>query len=528
VRSLAIAGIAALAIAAVVVVQGDIPPPGAHGPAATPEVLRSGASASGATEATERSALLTPLAVWIEDSSGQPIGGCHVRAMHRATLDPGGGVREGITTDSGVVHLSVPPADQPYLILANWTVRTLPDRARNAADVDVHDGPVDLRLVLDRLDSSLEVQVFDDLGQPVAGWPVQVNHEERVASTGANGTVLFEHLPAGDRSVDLGVPTGPAADLVPPASPRQTVRLLSRQLSRVRFVVERMGSLEVTLPEGTADGFAAVVALRPEGAQQRSGPRAMPIAAGRTATFPGLRPGEYWLTAQCGAATDWNCVHCDRVVVDSGARTTHRLQVERYPGTLVGTVVEVGGRGVAGAPVWAFLLGPRGERLAAKQVLTGADGRFELRGIPDADVRCLVDVEAIQAANYCMFRQGPMPFCTLPWPARDVVLRLERGHRLVGRVLRACDGKPMADEPVYLQHVDWVSSRRACTRHDQERPRMIDSALDVGWFEFAHLEPGEYEVWCGEGTNRASAKFSIDDDRHAQREVSVTLQWAAP
>lgn len=531
-RVLASAAVAVIAVTAVAVCGGvplDLPPP--VEPATVVASTGTAPAAQGRVgaraEKAERSAVLTAVLVGIEDAEGQPVGGCHVRAMHRATEDPGGGVREGISDANGVVRLSVPPADQPYLILANWAERYLPQLGRAAASLEVRSDPVESRLALTHLDSRLLVAVVDDRGEAVVGWPVHVNHEDRVVETDRSGAAYFEHLPAGDRAVDLGTPASLGGDLVLPTASRQTVCLVSQHQSIVQFVVERHGSLVVTLPD-RCDGFAGEVTLRPQVQQPKWGPRTLPIAAGGTATFVGLRPGDYWLTATCGPAADWNCRHCDRLVVRSGEQTSHPLRVERLQGTLAGTVVDADGRGVAGAPVWAFLLGVRGDRLAAKHVLSGADGRFELRGIPEAELRCLVDVESIGASNYRMFRRGRMPFLTLPGPTREVVLGLEPGHRLVGRVLRKRDGKPLAGEPVYLQHVDWSSSRRAITRHDQERPRRMDSALDVGWFEFGNLEPGAYEVWCGEGAHRAVAQFSIaadGADRAPGAAVEVVLHW---
>jgi hypothetical protein len=493
-----------------------------------------GASAAGQFESADpvtalepatpvRTEALTDVALRASDPEGRPIEGADVFVVSRVLGDRGAGRRSAVTDEIGSASLSLPPTHEPYLILVNWHHRTLADRTRAAVEATVDGGDrVDLHVVLEPLEGSLDVQVTDDVGQPIENALVQVNHEARTARTDRNGIAVFAHLPARDLPVDIELPAEVAVMFGGAHPARQTARLASRHVTRLAFVAERAGSLEVALPADAAAAGAEVELMAGDGYRRWIHLRQSAPAQG-TVTFTSLPTGRYWVSARCAPGSSWNCPRRDLVAVASGSAVKHELRLAREPGVFSGTVVDENFRPVPRAPVCVFRIGSLGASVGAKLQVTGEDGCFAFRGMPAVPLLYVIDVESMVDGNFRSGGEQGEPFRSVPGPTESVLVRLLPGHRLLGKVVNRDSGNPVAAVAVYMQRRGSKLQRRAYSRSDQRRPRPCDSVLDVGWFEFANLAPGTYDVWCGDNASPAGHEVTFVEGPKAAPDAQVVL-----
>ncbi|MEZ5966135.1 MAG: carboxypeptidase-like regulatory domain-containing protein [Planctomycetota bacterium] len=452
-----------------------------------------------------RRQVLAPVDVQVCDEFGLAVAGTDVFAQCRVADDPGGGVRDGTTDARGVAHLSLPIADFPWLVQANWRQRTHADHGRAAADLSVCDGDArEVVLRLAKLDASLLVRVLDDTGQPVAGSAVDVNFEGRVQDTGPDGCTRFEHMPAGARPIDVRLPPA-RSDLSVTDAGRRPVTLKHGHSESLTFVAARRGELVVRLAPPSPDATGTCIELHhlgPAGLLSASLDRA------GCARFARLAAGEYRVSARLPAVSEWNCLTWDRVRIDAGARVEHSLRLVRSDAHLAGVVVDQDGRRVAGAPVSAFPLAGEYAGAGKKSTWTDANGEFELRGLCAAATAVGVDVTAIETAHFRPLGGSSVPFVEVEAPTAGMVLRLLPGHRLRGKVV-GVDGRPLPDCEVSLLRDGESVELRARTRVDRRPPCETDVALEAGGYEFAHLAPGVYELSAADGDLRARQRIEV-------------------
>jgi hypothetical protein len=58
-----------------------------------------------------------------------------------------------------------------------------------------------------------------------------------------------------------------------------------------------------------------------------------------------------------------------------------------------------------------------------------------------------------------------------------------------------------------------AACRETRSKHDVPgcRQPVSDRSEGEGWFEFSHLEPGDYEIWCGEPPRPPVQRFHIPE-----------------
>lgn len=262
-----------------------------------------------------------------------------------------------------------------------------------------------------------------------------------------------------DGRVELSVPAGSALVLTVGGAAAQTRTLRLDPLARG----ERLDLGEVALKDGGAlagrvvdpDGAGiagAAVALRPEGRPGFGGfdsPRALTDARGEF-RMEGLAPGIYALDA---SASGFAPAEQARATIEAGVDPAEAVLRLREGRVVRGQVVDRDRRPVAGAEIFVrsnarggplvieFGGAPGGAQEA--DAVSGADGRFTLRGLPDDTAARLT----ARAEGYASGRAAVEP------AASEVLITLTPALRLAGRILDA-DGAGVAGLDVAVERAD--------------------------------------------------------------------------
>ncbi|MBX3250547.1 MAG: carboxypeptidase regulatory-like domain-containing protein [Myxococcales bacterium] len=241
----------------------------------------------------------------------------------------------------GVAVVTARPADAPAA------------RARR----EVRDGATEqVELVVETVQASLSLRIFDDRGFPVAGAQVRLEGTraeaplDRTAVSASDGTLTFGGLPSGPFRVDVQAPAGRFAGVLDLSDREQRLELAPGGGVTVRVVDERGDALDGVSVR--AEGPIARIAVSREG----------------ESVLDDLPAGEYTLEAEAGGRLSARA----RVVVRARERSTASLQLPAA-GTLALEVVDVLGDPVPRARVRVDGH-PMGE--------TDAEGRARLALVP--------------------------------------------------------------------------------------------------------------------------------------------------
>ncbi len=338
----------------------------------------------------------------------------------------------------------------------------------------------------------LEGQVIDEREQPVAGARVMLDSlPPREAITEADGGFFFDALIARTYLLEArhgDDAAGPVICRLSPASEPIVLRL--RQASRV----------EVTVVDAADKPLAgALVELRNVGSVQETSD-----AAG-LAVLRGLNAGTHVLKiAAAGHASVW-----DLIAVSGAPGEVVRRTVQLREGVAVsGTVVDPAGRPVEGARVL-------GEQVTSvwdvadprlDSVITDARGRWQITGLGRQTYR-------FRATHPELAPGFSEPVPLADGSSRDdLVIRLELGGRLAGRVLGA-NGTPAAGARVQAASYDPRGARVRRAHSDAD-----------GRFEIGGLPRGQVQVLAA-GDEATSAMVAFDLSQKPER-TDVELQLA--
>ena len=162
---------------------------------------------------------------------------------------------------------------------------------------------------------------------------------------------------------------------------------------------------------------------------------------------------------------------------------------------------------VLAAPVPALLPSPGGDshtNPAPRVVSLRVDGSFELRGLPPG-VPYLV-----------RGRTADFPRSTIgevevgPGETRDLILELVRDGTLTGEVF-AADGRPTANVPVYMVHVDSSETHRVRTN-------------EAGKFRAEGLLPGPWRVWTAPADSVPGTEEAAGAEAGAEQAATAFLE----
>jgi protocatechuate 3,4-dioxygenase beta subunit len=341
-------------------------------------------------------------------------------------------------------------------------------------EVDARDGKASARLVV--ADGALRGRCVDLEGRPVAN--VQVRAHTRPGAEAFRNT---DDVSDADGRFTLGpFPPGRIRIWIRrPRSPVQNMHLEDKDLEGrvgedVTIVVAPEGSIRgtVTLDGEPVDSYAIALSTFGPGL---SFAMVEPGAAGGTFVREQVPAGTFALAI---FGPDFVTRELEDVRVEPGKTLDLGvIEVERGR-TIAGQVLDDTGRAVAGARV---VVGDRGIELAVDDrwtddwerrklgdamAITGADGRFEIRGVgPQAK---------IIAAHPDVGRSEPILASD-----NEVSIELKRTGRLVGRVREVPAG-------------EHTSVRARGPGEGYGNTQMADAS---GRFEFPALVPGRYEVF---------------------------------
>ncbi len=240
-------------------------------------------------------------------------------------------------------------------------------------------------------------------------------------------------------------------------------------------------------PAGTPVAGAEVRLLGASAGNSALAPLTERLASGSDGSFTFEAPDGAWLEARAPGFSP------GRAELDRAARAGRRLVLrlgaagERSSAllSLSGTVEREGAGALAGALVTAT---GRGSDLAAAQAVTGADGRFTLRELPERGYLVTASAPGLAPARR-VARAG----------TDDLVLRLSPGGSLAGRVRDRQSGAPVAPFLVTVLH---ANLRRELARS----LAVIDAE---GRFAIDGLAPGPAEVVVSAPTHAPSPPVAV-------------------
>lgn len=209
--------------------------------------------------------------------------------------------------------------------------------------------------------------------------------------------------------------------------------------------------------------------IRDEGAEnddERVWGQGTQTAADGKFRIGGLAPGRYSLQMQV-----WDPANAASAKVltggDSVSAGTSGLRLVAVDGQkIAGICVDEAGAPIAGVQVQAHLANNAGWR----QVASGADGRFEVRGVP----------EGKHTLSFSGAERSSRQMDEVAAGTQNLRVELERGLKIAGRITGA-DGKPLAGSQVHLSRTDDKAHGWAMTD-------------DEGNFAADGIAPGDYKV----------------------------------
>jgi membrane-associated protease RseP (regulator of RpoE activity) len=198
-----------------------------------------------------------------------------------------------------------------------------------------------------------------------------------------------------------------------------------------------------------------------------------------------------------------------RARVDLAARVTRRIVLRLSPGEAapladVQGTVQGAGAPLAGALVRAF----DGGDVPIAEAVTDDNGAFTLRALSRGRHALTASAPGYAPAT----RWG------VPAPSADVVLKLERGGRLAGRVVDARTGAPVVPFTV-------VAYERRGLRLD--RLRSLSVADADGRFEMDGLPPGGAVVVAASPTHAPSPGVDVEVPEPGASPAAVTLRLSS-
>lgn len=399
----------------------------------------------GAVEVTLKLVQGAAVSLRVLDPAGEPVPGVTVEAHVPSVRDAGsllfaGGVESappgeplasGVTGEDGRVVLEAVPVGTVDLALSaeDWVVRTIPDLEVPPEGVDLGDQELHRAV-------SVQGRVVDPEGRPVPGAEVmatrnaEILHFKGDLTAGEDGRFVVEGLdPRGEiylRARAAGWIPGPPVKVTLPPEGEVEVPVREGRTLTGRVVDAESG-------EGL-EGLDVELFARRKVAVAGMGSAMSVMPAGKTTSGQGgtfrvedLEPGTVVLNVSGGGYQP-----AELQVSVPEDRDPEPVTVRLKPGeTLRGRVLGPDGGPVAGATVEAT--GAESRQMAQ----TAADGTFVLEGLAPGELR-LVATASGGLRGEAAARAGS---------GEEVVLRLERPGRIVGRVLDP-EGSPVAGASV--------------------------------------------------------------------------------
>lgn len=381
----------------------------------------------------------------VVDSAGAPVAFASVSARSKRGSDTSPPSRSAwvtaTTNAAGAFELRAMPPARYGVDVSRDGAPYLTESVEITVERDVDK----LRIVLPA-GGTLEGTIADGAGAPVAGAQIEVEGRRQTLGTRSrqDGTFVLKALSPGEYRVRTEHRRAPGTKDDDPQG--STVRVKAGETARVKLVVEsERGEIRgrVIGADGEAISDAFLQAERePEHAgaaegtarrrlQWRYGPSVVTDVDGNF-TLTKLSPGSYSVRAFRKGGGDGIV---ERVAL--GARVTITIKPE---GSLAGSVVGEGGK----APE-RFSVGVRDDKtgVSREESFFRTDGKWTLRNLPEGNFhvtaaaetgRVLVDVPLAQGEN----REG-------------LVLTLQEGATVRGRVVSFDDGKPLAGMSVHVR-----------------------------------------------------------------------------
>ena len=350
--------------------------------------------------------------------------------------------------------------------------------------------PVTLRL---HAGGSVEVAVTDGTA-PIANAAVELRATVLwTATTNAAGVATFSHVGAEWAPLVASAPGfAPAAMMLgtsgDPKAPVRVALVLARGAAVSGMVVDGAGK---------PVGGARVVATAASEPFPVVDPRRDGVVAKPDGTFelPAIGAGTWRFTA---THTTYGPTTSTPIALDGAHAKTGVKLVLDAGGTITGSVVDASGAPVASANVRVVVRGNVFWR-AQRQAFSGADGKFEIAGLPRRAVDVVAQGEHGSSAI--------VPADLVATAKQDIALKLDIAGEIAGVVVDSA-GKPLGDAQVFADPEPtgkpadlsiWV------VRGDQEA--VTDQA---GGFVLSGLPPGGYRVRA----SRSGA--SIDEQQLAK------------
>ncbi|HTE06906.1 MAG TPA: carboxypeptidase-like regulatory domain-containing protein [Planctomycetota bacterium] len=372
------------------------------------------------------------LQITVVDALGAALPGIVVLAVHES-----GTTVKGITGGAGLAELICPPGASD--VSANRQGDD-PLHGQELVPMQLLPGDVASRTItLADATTSLQVVVTDDLGAVLSGVKLtargpSASRRDGRQATDAQGAARWHPVAAGAWSVR--VESGPDAVDWRAAEPLRVTVTAGEQCS-VRLVLARTGA--IVLDPRSQAGMKELGELHLMGLHLLESRRA-PWSSDEIVWH--VPAGDYVVTARWLAdSRRWS--PSVPVSVAAAERREVFLQVQQAGLQLAGIVLDQQGAAVKGVGMRASVRGHMGGgdrleqargTLAVKEVVSDAEGRWSIDGLPRGITALVVDTTRTPErylARYESADRSPYPI-EIPDPAREVTVRVSKGVHVRG------------------------------------------------------------------------------------------------
>lgn len=364
-------------------------------------VLSEGEQAAGPGQEPEQQELGVELAGQVVDAKGIPIAGAYAmawdeRSLNDASSGQAGGPHQVAVDETGSFRLTLPPA--------TYIVRVGAGECQPVQDrIDLTNGPVSRWFLLVRTGTIygyvMGLPPYSGEGlyvrARIEGTEPGEGSEEGVAGAvgrvNSDYTYMIPRLSEGKYSLAVivaGQPYEVVYEVFVPAGVRTRVDIPAPPLATLtgHVVPSEAGIRELTVDLAYADG--------------RHDPKRVAVSEGGVYKIEGLRAGA---AAVAALAKGFVMTRRSRVELGEGQVTT--FDIEFGTGSVSGTVVEAGtNRPVAGARVRLQSLEvdwqAEGTGGLLMDSVTGADGRYKVRGLPEGPYMLVAEADELAPRSY--------------------------------------------------------------------------------------------------------------------------------